>query len=385
MNSMKNIPFGRQNICRRDINAVMGALAADFITRGPLSGDFESALCAYTGARYAVAVSSGTAALHLACLAAGVSRGSGVLVPALSFVASSNCVLYCGGRPVFCDVLKEDGTIDPEDMRRKASAGRCSAVIPVNLAGIPCRMKEIRRIADKYGLSVIEDNAQGLGAEYGGSMTSSCRDSDMSILSFHPQKCITTGEGGAVLTNNRKLYKILAESRSHGIVRDGKRFKSSPAGPGHYEMQSLGYNYRITDFQCALGISQLGRIREFLRERRRQASLYAGILRDVEPLRLPPEAAGVHPAWTMFPVLVGGGKRKPVYSALRRHGVEAQVNFMPIYRHPYYRQQAEYRGVRCPRAETYYDEVIYLPVFPGLKKEQITFVCSILRQACGSK
>lgn len=265
------IPYGHQTIEEDDIQAVANILRGDFITTGPAAAEFEEKTAAYVGAKYAVTVANGTAALHIACLAAGIQEGDEVIVPAITFAASANCVLYCGAAPVFADIDPVTYNIDPADVERKIT-DRTRAIIPVHFTGQPCEMDEIHRIAAKYGLLVIEDGAHALGAKYRGKRIGSLH-SDMTIFSFHPVKPITTGEGGMVVTDNEKLYQRLLLFRSHGVTREESLMEKNEGG-WYYEQLELGYNYRMTDIQAALGSSQLKKLDRFLARRRELARRY---------------------------------------------------------------------------------------------------------------
>src|SRR3989338_10997620 len=297
------LPYGRQWIDEDDIKAVVEVLRSDWLTKGPKVEEFEKAMAEYCGAKYAVAVSSGTAALHLACLVAGIKQGDEAITSPITFVASANCVLYCGGKPVFADIDKDTYNIDPAEIKKKITK-KTRAIIPVHFAGLPCDMGAIKKIAEEYDLIIIEDACHALGAEYGiqnpGLRTKeewikvgSCSHSDMAVFSFHPVKHITTGEGGAVLTNNEKFYEKLLLFRNHVITKDPEKFtnkdlafplSSEPLihnpNPWYYEMQELGFNHRITDMQCALGISQLRKLDSFISRRRKIVSIYNQALGD---------------------------------------------------------------------------------------------------------
>ena len=264
------IPYGRQSIDEEDIQAVVDVLRSDYLTTGPKTAEFERAVADYVGAEYAVAVSNGTAALHIACLAAGIKPGDEVITSPITFAASANCVLYCGGTPVFADIKKDTYNIDPEDIERKITP-KTKAIIPVDYTGQPCEMDAILEIAGKHNLIVIEDGAQVISGEYKGQKAGSI--SDMTTFSFHPVKPVTTGEGGMVTTNDKDLYERLKLFHTHGITRE-KEFLQKNDGPWYYEQLELGYNYRITDIQCALGISQLKNLDRFAEHRRKLAARY---------------------------------------------------------------------------------------------------------------
>ena len=380
----KYIPYGRQSIDNEDIKAVTEALKSDFITQGPKIKEFEEVLCRYTGARFAVAVTNGTAALHLACLASGIKTGDEVITPPMTFIASANCVLYCAGTPVFCDIQRDTANIDIEQINKKIS-GKTKAVIPVHFAGHPCDLEEINKIAKKNGLIVIEDAAHALGAEYKGAKIGSCKFSDMSIFSFHPVKAITTGEGGAILTNNEKLYKKLTVLRNHGIVKEKKDLLSDKNGEWYYEMHKLGYNYRITDLQAALGISQLKKADRFIKRRRVIAKIYDKNFCANPYFDIPKERKYVSSAYHIYPIRLKGNlknKRKEIFQALRKKGLGVQVHYMPVYLHPYY-QKLGYKEGLCVNAEDFYASAISIPLFPSLNDSQIKYVIGTVLNTCG--
>jgi UDP-4-amino-4,6-dideoxy-N-acetyl-beta-L-altrosamine transaminase len=369
---MKLIPYGRQVIDRRDIQKVSSVLKSDLITQGLEVGKFEEALCKYTGARYAVAVSSGTAALYLACLAADIKQPNEVITSPITFVASANCVLYCGGKPVFADIQEDTANINPQEIRRRVTK-KTKAIIPVHFTGNPCDLEEIREIANKYNMVVIEDAAHALGAKYKDSKIGSCRYSDMTIFSFHPVKAITTGEGGAVLTNKKVLYEKLLILRNHGITKD-RKFLKNDFGPWYYEMQCLGFNYRITDFQAALGKSQLEKLDEFVKRRKEIAVLYNNALADIGWVRPLCRQINNGCAFHIYVVLIDFKKikksRKEVMECLKRQGIGTQVHYIPVYKHPYYRG-LNYSFCDYPLSEKYYDMALTLPLYPSMTLKDI--------------
>ena len=371
------IPYGKQYIDEEDIKEVLGALRSDWITQGPRVKEFEDALCAFTGAEYAVAVSSGTAALHIAALSAGITKGDEVITSPITFAASANCILYCGGKPIFADIDSAVVNIDPEEIEKKTTP-MTKAIIPVHFAGHPCDMKKINAIAKKYGLIVIEDAAHALGAEYKGSKIGSCKYSDMTILSFHPVKHITTGEGGAILTNDKALYDKLVLFRSHGITKD------CPDGDGawYYEMRKLGYNYRITDIQCALGTSQLRKLDGFIRRRKEIAEVYDNAFGDNSVFDIPQESKEVSSAWHLYVVRLREEYvelRKDIFDELRKKGIGVQVHYVPVHYHPYYRENG-YKDVSYPKAESYYASAISLPVYPAMSDDDVRDVVRTVKE-----
>jgi UDP-4-amino-4,6-dideoxy-N-acetyl-beta-L-altrosamine transaminase len=382
------IPYGRQFIDDEDIQEVIKTLKSDFITQGPKIKEFESALCEYTEAKYAVAVSNGTAALHISCLAAGIRHNHEVITSPITFVASANCILYCGGKPVFADVQEDTINIDPEEIERKITRNT-KAVIPVHFAGHPCDLEEIYAIAKKNNLIVIEDACHALGAEYKGSKIGSCKYSDLTVFSFHPVKSITTGEGGAVLTNNKKLYEKLLMLRNHGITKDPTKFTINHQlstindyGSWYYEMQELGFNYRLTDFQCGLGLSQLKKLDKFIQRRREIVEIYNKELSKIDEIILPKERPYVKSSWHIYYIrLKNFQKRKKVFERLRKKGIGVQVHYIPVHLQPYYRNNFGYKEGDYPKAENYYNSTITLPLFVKLNKKQINYILNKIKEA----
>ena len=382
---MRTIPYGRQQINSDDIKEVVRVLRSDWITQGPNIKRFEKALCEYTGAKYAVAVSSGTAALHIACLAAGIKKDDEVITSPITFAASANCVLYCGGKPIFADIQQDTANIDPEEIKKHINK-KTKAIIPVHFAGHPADLAEIHSIAKKYNLMVIEDAAHALGAEYKGSKIGSCKYSDMTILSFHPVKHITTGEGGAILTNSGDLYEKLSMLRNHGITKDDSRFTNDERrfiGLWYYEQQYLGFNYRITDFQCALGISQLKKRDKFIKRRREIAQIYNKALSKIDQIELPVEREYVKSAWHLYPIKLRDkimAKRRRIFNVLRMKGIGVHVHYIPVYLHPYYRQMGYKKGL-CAKAEEFYQKEVSIPLYPAMKNIEIKYVINTLTEA----
>ena len=363
------IPYGRQSINEQDIEAVVNVLKSDYLTTGPKIAEFERKVADYTGAKYAVAIANGTAALHAACYAAGIGEGDEVITTPITFAASSNCVLYCGGTPVFADINPETYNISPEDIERKITP-KTKAIIAVHFTGQPCEMEQIHVIAHKYNLIVIEDGAHALGAEYQGKRVGTL--SDMTTFSFHPVKHITTGEGGMILTDNPELYQRLKLFRTHGITREEELLTKND-GPWYYEQLDLGHNYRITDIQCALGVSQMDRLPEFLEKRKQIAKRYNEAFAANEQIQLPYQKEGCDNAWHLYVIRIKNGKRKEIFEKLRAAGIGVNVHYIPVYQHPYYRTHG-YAEVTCPNAEEYYKECISLPMYPDLKEEEQEYV-----------
>lgn len=377
----KPIPYARQCIGRDDIDAVSRTLASDWLTQGPRVEEFERSVASWCGARYAVAVNSGTTALHIACLAAGIAPGDEAITSPITFVASSNCIAYCGAKPVFADIDEETVNIDPREFVRKLSK-RTKAVIPVHFAGHPADLAAIRDAAAKRRLTVIEDAAHALGAEYRASKIGSCEYSDMTTLSFHAVKHITTGEGGMVLTNRKDLYDKLVMFRSHGITRDREKLCNKKPGSWYYEMQELGFNYRLTDIQSSLGMQQLKKLARFLKRRREIARMYSGLLRDVEGVTIPREHGDVVSSWHIYCIQVAG-ERDRIFDELRRRGVGVNVHYIPVHLQPYYRKRYGYRRGDYPAAERYYDRAITLPLFPSMTDRDVWYVVESVKKSVG--
>lgn len=383
MSTKTSIPYGRQWIFEDDIEAVVSVLRSDWLTQGPAVERFEGAIAEHCGARYAVAFSSGTAALHAAAFAAGVGPGDEVITTPLSFVATANCVVYQGGKPIFADVGEDTLTIDPCEIGRYISP-KTKAIIAVDFAGHPCDLDEILELAHSRGLLVVEDAAHALGASYKGRRVGSI--ADMTVFSFHPVKHITTGEGGMVMTNHTGLLERLKLFRTHGITRQAEQFIQEDEGPWYYEMQELGYNYRITDFQCALGLSQLSKLDRFVERRREIASMYTRAFQDLPGIRLPIERPDSRSSYHLYPIqilpAVIGKSRKQVFSELREAGVGVNVHYIPIHLQPFYRQRFGTRAGLCPITEQYYERAISLPLYPKMTEEDVHRVVTAIHTVC---
>lgn len=361
------IPYGKQTLDDDDIKAVVDVLKSDFITTGPKIEEFEIKVADYVGAKYAVAIANGTAALHAACFAAGIGEGDEVITTPITFAASANCALYCGATPVFADIDKESYNISPKDIRKKIT-DRTKAIIAVHFTGQPCEMDEIHKIAEDNNLIVIEDAAHALGADYKGKKIGSL--SDMTTFSFHPVKHITTGEGGMIVTNDEKLYERLKLFRTHGITREEK-YLSRNDGPWYYEQIDLGYNYRITDIQCALGISQMDKLDDFVEKRRMLVGRYNNAFEDISEIVTPKQFEGCNNSYHLYVIQVEN--RLEVFNKLRTAGIGVNVHYIPVYKHPYY-QKNDYDKVCCPNAEEYYEHCISLPLYPKLTIEEQDYV-----------
>ena len=371
------IPYGKQTIEQDDIQAVVDVLKSDFLTTGPKIAEFEQTVADYVGAKYAVAISNGTSALHAACFAAGIEPGDEVITTPLTFAASANCVLYCGGTPVFADVDPKTYNIDPEDIQRKIT-DRTKAIIAVHLAGQPCDMDAIHSIAREHGLIVIEDGAHALGSVYKGKKVGSM--SDMTTFSFHPVKPITTGEGGMIVTDNEDFYKKMILFRSHGITRDDSMMTRND-GPWFYQQFNLGYNYRITDIQCALGCSQMKKLDRFLARRKEIVARYNEAFADCDNIITPYQLSDTESGWHLYIVQVKKCDRRQVFENMREKGIGVNVHYIPVYMHPYY-QEHGYKDVHCRNAEEIYSHIISLPLYPGLTSEQQDYVIDTLKSLC---
>jgi UDP-4-amino-4,6-dideoxy-N-acetyl-beta-L-altrosamine transaminase len=375
------LSYARQWIGADDRAAVAEALNAERITQGERVCRFEEAVAKWCGARYAVAVNSGTSALHIACLAAGLRQGDEGITSPITFVASANSMLYCGAKPVFADIDDETVCVSPESIASKITP-RTRIIMPVHFGGHPCAMDEISRIARKRGIVIIEDACHALGALFHGSRIGSCSYSDMTVFSFHAVKHITTGEGGMVMTNNRGLYDKLLMLRSHGIVRTGARSRREP---WYYEMRQLGFNYRLTDIQCALGLSQLKKLDVFVSLRRKMAGLYTDAFKDIEGLRIPVERSGsvssYHLYVVRFPRSLYRATKSEIAAFFGDRGIGVNVHYIPVYLQPYYKALG-YRKGSCPTAERYYEEAITIPLFPRMSDRDARRVINVTKNAC---
>jgi UDP-4-amino-4,6-dideoxy-N-acetyl-beta-L-altrosamine transaminase len=371
------IPYGRQSITQEDVEAVVATLQSDFLTQGPRIAEFERAFGEYTGARYAVAVANGTAALHLSALVLGVNAQSRVITTPMTFAATANCVRYCGGRVAFADIDPDTLLLDLDAVRRlieSAPRGHYQGIIPVDFAGRPLRLDEWKALADRHGLWIIEDACHAAGGYFvdGAGEQQRCgngRFAELSVFSFHPVKHIACGEGGMITTNSRDLYERLLRARSHGITKDAGRLQQNPGG-WYYEMQELGFNYRLTDLQAALGSSQLTRADTRLARRREIARRYDQAFEGT-PVRVfaPPDDGG-H-AYHLYVIEVRDRRR--VYDDLRERGIYAQVHYVPVHTMPYF-QSAGFEGSDLRHAEAYYSKALSLPMYPALTDEEQAYV-----------
>ena len=371
------IPYGRQSIADDDVAAVVEALRSPHLTQGPRVKEFEEALSAYCGARYAVVVSSGTAALHAAYAAAGLGPGDEFITTAMTFVATANVGVWQGARPVFVDIDPATGNLNPSEIEAKIN-DKTKAIVPVDYTGRPADIEAINAIAKSHNLIVIEDGAQSLGGVLNGKRVGAL--ADLTTLSFHPVKLITTGEGGAILTDNEKYYKILKRFITHGVRYED--FIETKPGDWYFEMTDLGLNYRLSDLQCALGLSQLKKLDRFLEKRRALVRRYNEAFALIKELIIPPaDDERVQSAWHLYTIRLRTDlipTKREIFSALRSRGVGVQVHHVPVHMHPYYRTHG-YADVSLPETEKWYEAVMSLPLFPDLgEKEQQQVINTVL-------
>lgn len=370
------IPYSRQSINEDDIAAVTAVLRSDWLTQGPNVAAFEKALAKYCGAKYAVAVPNGTAALYIAYTALGLGKEDEIITSPNTFVATSNMALALGAKPVFCDIRKDTRNIDEKKIEACITR-KTKAIVPVHFAGHPCEMDAILRVARKHKLFVVEDACHAIGAKYRGQSIGGL--SDLSVFSFHPVKPITTGEGGAVLTDNEDYYTKMLMLRTHGITKDPKKTES--VGRWFYEMVALGFNNRVTDIQCALGLSQLKRLPGFQKKREAVAEYYFKKLKEESRLVLPVRLPHITHSWHLFAIEVrDAAKRRAVFDHLQKNGIGVQVHYIPVHYQPYYRARG-YGKKKYPNAEKYYAGAISLPIYPDLSRKEQDFVIEKLQEA----
>lgn len=362
------IPYGRQSINKKDIDSVVKTLKSSHLTQGPRTKEFEEKLAKICDVKYAVACSNGTAALHLAYIAADLKKGDEVITTPNTFAATSNMLMVVGAKPVFCDIRLDTYNID-ENKIESLITKKTKAIAPVHFTGQPCEMDTILKIAKKYKLKVIEDGCHALGSVYKKKPIGGI--GDMTVMSFHAVKTITTGEGGAVLTNDKKLYERLISLRSHGIHKDKKGFNV---------MTEMGYNYRITDIQCALGVSQLDRLSDFIKKRREVVKEYEKLLDNNNNIILPVEVKDVLTPWHVYVIRTVKEKdRLPLYNFLKEKGVGVNFHYPAVYSHPYYRKNG-YAKTKLKNTEIYHNTVITIPIFPSISKKEIKFVADSIKE-----
>ena len=375
----KLLPYGRQHVDEQDVQAVVDVLRSDYLTTGPKISEFEQEIAKYVGVKFAVAVSNGTAALHMAAFAAGIGPGDEVLVPALTFAASSNCVLYMGAKPVFVDIDEYTLNIDLADLESKISP-KTKAIIPIDFTGQSVDIDQIMAIAKKHNLIVIEDAAHALGSKYKGEPVG--LKAHMTMFSFHPVKPITTGEGGIIVTNDETYYHRMLMFRTHGITKI-KECMTNYHGPWYYEQQFLGYNYRLTDFQAALGLSQMKKLDSFIQRRQEIANLYRAKLGKLKGISIPKEEGFSSSGWHLYIIQLDldviRGTQKEIFEALHAENIGVMVHYLPVYLHPYYRSLGYQKGL-CPIAEKVYNRMISLPIFPLMTEADVEDVVKALRK-----
>lgn len=382
------IPYGRQSISEDDIQGVVDVLRSDWLTQGPAIERFEQAVADYCGAKYAVAVSNATAALHIACLAAGLDENGTLWTSPNTFVASANCGLYCGARVDFVDIDPLSYNMSVAELEKKLVLARQNntlpqIVIPVHFAGQSCEMERIAQLSQEYGFTLIEDASHAIGGSYGGRKVGSCAFSDMSVFSFHPVKIITTGEGGMILTNRLDLYEKLIRLRSHGITRESRYMDEEAHGPWYYQQIELGFNYRMTDLQAALGASQMQRLDEFVSRRHELAGRYDTLLADL-PLILPRRSSDAYSAFHLYVIRVDTARtamsRRLLFDSLRTANIGVNVHYIPVHTQPWYQRMGFGPGM-FPESERYYAEAITLPLFASMSEAQQDRVVEALQRA----
>ena len=376
---MSVIPYGRQTVSPEDIQAVVSVLQSDWLTQGPAVPAFEEALGKYCGARHAVAVNSATSALHLACLALDLGPGDSLWTSPITFVASANCALYCGADVDFVDIDPYTYNLDPKALEEKLEwaegEGRLpKVVVPVHMCGLSCDMEKIHELSTRYGFRIIEDASHALGGKYQGKPVGNCQYSDITVFSFHPVKIITTGEGGVAMTNDAEIAARMARLRSHGITRDTNLMTKVPDGVWYYQQIELGYNYRMSDIQAALGYSQLSRLDEKVAVRNKLADDYHVSLASL-PIKLPAVNQLIYSSYHLYVIRVDGGRRDKLFSTLSTKGIGVNVHYIPVHTQPYYQKRFGFSNGDYPQAERYYAEAITLPLFPGLTRAEQVFVC----------
>ncbi|PEN39552.1 UDP-4-amino-4,6-dideoxy-N-acetyl-beta-L-altrosamine transaminase [Bacillus toyonensis] len=373
------LPYGQQQIDEYDIQSVVDVLKGDFLTTGPMVQKFERAIAKYAGAKYAVSFSNGTAALHAACYAAGITEGDEVITTPMTFVASANCILYQGGKPVFADIDNETYNISPKSIEEKIT-NKTKAIIPVHFTGQPVELDAIQKIAKENNLIIIEDAAHALGATYKNKKIGSI--GDMTMFSFHPVKHITTGEGGVITTNNPLFYEKLVQFRTHGIERNPQKLLENH-GPWYYEMQFLGYNYRLTDIQAALGLSQLSKLDSFIKTRKKYVDIYNKEFSYLSEITIPKQLPQTDSSWHLYIIRLNTKllkcNRKEIYEALQRENIGVNVHYIPVHLQPFYQKLGYGKGI-CPQAENIYEEIITLPLFPKMTEADVWDVIQAVRK-----
>ena len=367
--------YGKQSIDENDIDAVVEVLKSDFLTQGPAIEKFEKCVAEYCGAKYAVAVTSATAALHISCLSAGLGKDDILWTSPITFTASANCGRYCGADVDFVDIDPSTYNMSIAELEKKLQAAEIKprVVVPVHLAGQSCEMDKIYKLSQKYGFKVIEDASHAIGADYKETKVGCCKYSDMTVFSFHPVKIVTTGEGGMVLTNDKDLYEKLVLYRSHGITRDPKLMTGTADGPWYYQQIDLGFNYRMTDMQAALGYSQMQKVNEFVSKRRYLAKRYNELLKNINGIQLPVQNEDTKSSWHLYVVRVDFSKisktKNQIFAEMKEKGICLNLHYIPVHTQPYY-ENLGFKGGDFPNSEKYYEEAFTLPLYYSLTDEQ---------------
>ena len=384
------IPYGRQDISEADINAVVEVLRSDFLTQGPVVPAFEQAVAKKVGAEHALAVNSATSALHIACLALGLGQGDWLWTTLNTFVASANCARYCGANVDFVDIDPQTWNLSVSALAAKLEKHRIAGkplpkiLVPVHFSGQPTEQEKIWELAQEFGFKVLEDASHSIGASRNGEPAGSCRWSAITVFSFHPVKIITSGEGGMALTNDEELAWKMSILRTHGITREPSRLEREASGPWYYEQQTLGFNYRMTDLQAALGLSQLDRLEEYVARRNQLANLYDELLKDLPLQQLtiqPDNRSSFHLYVVRLPTKENPNKHRQVFEELRRAGIGVNLHYMPVHLQPDYRRLGFSEGM-FPESEAYGREALSLPLFPAMTEQQQKRVVAVLRRAC---
>jgi len=382
------IPYGRQDITQADIDSVVEVLQSDFLTQGPKVPEFEKRLSDYCSVNHAVAVNSATSALHVACLSLGLGKGDYLWTSPITFVASANCGLYCGAKVDFVDIDPTTYNLCPLALEIKLikakELGRLpKVVIPVHLCGQSCDMEKVSVLAKKYNFKIIEDASHAIGGKYENKPIGDCRYSDITVFSFHPVKIITTAEGGMALTNNNEIYQRMLMLRSHGITREAEKMTHEPDGPWYYQQIDLGFNYRMTELQASLGISQLARLDEYVSLRHVLAERYDNLLAGL-PLTLPHQKKNTYSAYHLYVVrldnILDSGYHRKVFESLREKNISVNLHYIPVYTHPYY-QKMNFISNSFPHSESYYSEAISIPIYPTMSYQQQDCVIKALKEA----
>ena len=381
------IPYGKQNINQQDIDAVIQVLQSDFLTQGPQVPLFEKTVAEYVGAEYALAVNSATSALHIACLALGLKKGDVLWTSPITFVASANCALYCGADVDFVDIDPQTYNLSVDALQKKLVQAKLEnklpkIVIPVHLCGQSCDMEKIHALSKEYGFRIIEDASHAIGGKYRSAYVGACKYSDITVFSFHPVKIVTTAEGGMALTNNATLAQKMDLLRSHGVTRNTALMNKETEGPWYYQQVELGFNYRMTELQAALGVSQMHRLTQFVEKRHTISNKYNEILKDLPiilPYQIPESYSGLHLYVIRLKLDELKASRKQVFDALRAKGIGVNVHYIPVHTQPYY-ENLGFKLGDFPVAEAYYDSAISLPMYPDLTDDQIEYVYQILKE-----